>query len=62
MCSMFGYRSQFDELKGTVSTFKAVLLDADSKQEELSHEARDWIDKLKDAVYVVRSIRSPRSG
>lgn len=50
-CSMFGYESELQELKGTVSTIKAVLLDAEVKQQELSHEAKDWIDKLKDALY-----------
>ena len=50
-CSMFGYESELEELKGTVSTIKAVLLDAEAKQQELSHEAKDWIDKLKGAVY-----------
>ena len=51
ICSMFGYESDLEELKGTVSTVRAVLLDAEAKQVELSNEAQDWIDKLKYTVY-----------
>jgi len=53
ICSMFGYKSDLKELKGTVSTIRSVLLDAETKQQELSHEAKDWIEKLKDALYDV---------
>ncbi|KAL9238564.1 hypothetical protein vseg_012965 [Gypsophila vaccaria] len=53
ICSMFGYESQLDELKTTVFTIKSVLLDAESKYQELTHEGRDYIERLKDAVYDV---------
>ncbi|KAL9238563.1 hypothetical protein vseg_012964 [Gypsophila vaccaria] len=53
ICSMFGYESQLDELKTTVFTIKSVLLDAESKHQELTHEGRDYIERLKDAVYDV---------
>ena len=50
MASKFNYKSQLDDLQRTVCTVKAVLLDAENK-EELSHEARVWLQELKDAVY-----------
>ncbi|KAL2920518.1 Disease resistance protein RGA2 [Bienertia sinuspersici] len=50
ICDMWGYKSQLDDLKETVTTIQKVLLDADSRN-ELSNEERDYIDKLKDAVY-----------
>ncbi|KAL2920520.1 putative disease resistance protein RGA4 [Bienertia sinuspersici] len=50
VCDMWGYRSQLDDLKETVTTIQKVLLDADSRH-DLSNEERDYIDKLKDAVY-----------
>ncbi|KAL9238566.1 hypothetical protein vseg_012967 [Gypsophila vaccaria] len=53
ICSMFGYESQLDELKTTVFTIKSVLLDAESKHQELTHGGRDYIERLKDAVYNV---------
>lgn len=50
ICSNFGYKSELDDLQRTVSTVKAVLLDAQTKL-ELSNEAQLWIEDLKDAVY-----------
>ncbi|KAL2920514.1 putative disease resistance protein RGA4, partial [Bienertia sinuspersici] len=50
VCNMWGYKSQLDDLKETVSTIRKVLLDADARR-ELSYEERNYIDKLKDAVY-----------
>ncbi|KAL2929384.1 putative disease resistance protein RGA4 [Bienertia sinuspersici] len=47
---MWGYKSQLNDLKETVTTIQKVLLDADARR-ELSHEGRDYIDNLKDAVY-----------
>ncbi|GMJ13364.1 hypothetical protein like AT3G14470 [Hibiscus trionum] len=47
-----GVKQQLEKLKNTVSTIRAVLLDADQEQHDAkSHEARDWLGKLKDAVY-----------
>ncbi|XP_057247918.1 putative disease resistance protein RGA1 [Beta vulgaris subsp. vulgaris] len=50
ICSYFGYESQLADLQRTVSTVKAVLLDAETKL-ELSNEAQLWIEELKDAIY-----------
>ncbi|CAO2839103.1 unnamed protein product [Amaranthus hypochondriacus] len=50
MASKFNYKSKLDDLQRTVCTVKAVLLDAENK-EELSNEARVWLQELKDAVY-----------
>ncbi|XP_074312698.1 putative disease resistance protein RGA1 isoform X2 [Silene latifolia] len=50
---MLGYESKLDELAVTVSTIKSVLLDAESKHQELSNEGRNYIDRLKEAVYDV---------
>ncbi|XP_074286086.1 putative disease resistance protein RGA1 [Silene latifolia] len=56
ICAMFGYESQLDELAVTVSTIKAVLLDADLKHQELTHGGREFIERLKDAVYDVDDV------
>ncbi|KAK9690469.1 hypothetical protein RND81_09G129800 [Saponaria officinalis] len=53
ICSIFGYESELDDLKMTVFTIKYVLLDAESKQQELTHGGRDYIERLKEAVYDV---------
>ncbi|XP_074312709.1 putative disease resistance protein RGA1 [Silene latifolia] len=50
---MFGYESQLDDLKLTVSTIKCVLIDAESKHQELGHGGREYIERLKEAVYDV---------
>ncbi|XP_057247920.1 putative disease resistance protein RGA3 [Beta vulgaris subsp. vulgaris] len=50
ICSYFGYESQLADLQHTVSTVKAVLLDAETKL-ELSNAAQLWIEELKDAIY-----------
>ncbi|XP_074285878.1 putative disease resistance protein RGA1 [Silene latifolia] len=50
ICSIWGYESQLDELKNTITTIRLVLLDAESK-DQLSHEAQHYIQKLQDAVY-----------
>ncbi|XVE91891.1 hypothetical protein REPUB_Repub01dG0050500 [Reevesia pubescens] len=47
---VWGVKKELDKLKNTVSTIKAVLLDAE-EQHAKSHEVRDWLGKLKDAVY-----------
>lgn len=47
---VWGVKEQLEKLKNTVSTIKAVLLDAED-QHAKSHEVRDWLGKLKDAVY-----------
>ncbi|TYI93868.1 hypothetical protein E1A91_D02G164300v1 [Gossypium mustelinum] len=47
---VWGVKEQLEKLKNTVSAIKAVLLDAED-QHAKSHEVRDWLGKLKDAVY-----------
>ncbi|KAK9667066.1 hypothetical protein RND81_14G230000 [Saponaria officinalis] len=48
---MWGYKSQLDNLKDTITTIQQVLLDAESKDGKLGHEVEDYIRQLKDAVY-----------
>ncbi|KAK9667018.1 hypothetical protein RND81_14G226700 [Saponaria officinalis] len=51
ICSIWGYKSQLDNLRDTITTIRQVLLDAESKNGKLCHEAQDYILKLKNAVY-----------
>ncbi|KAL9231779.1 hypothetical protein vseg_006956 [Gypsophila vaccaria] len=51
VCSVWGYKSQIDDLKDTVTTIRQVLLDAESKHGQLGHKAEDYIRQLKAAVY-----------
>ncbi|XP_074284847.1 disease resistance protein RGA2-like [Silene latifolia] len=50
ICSLWGYKSELEDLKDTITTVRKVLLDAESKN-QLSHEAQHYIQKLQDAVY-----------
>ncbi|XP_074319568.1 putative disease resistance protein RGA1 [Silene latifolia] len=50
MWPMFGYKSELMKLQQTVSTIKAVLIDAETKK-VLSHEAQLYIEELKEAVF-----------
>ena len=50
ICGIWGYESQLESLKETVSTIQRVLLDAEAKR-ELSKEEQAYVKKLKDAVY-----------
>ncbi|TYJ12498.1 hypothetical protein E1A91_A11G355400v1 [Gossypium mustelinum] len=43
-------KDDLDDLKTTVSTIKAVLLDAEERS-VTSHLIKDWLEKLKDALY-----------
>ncbi|KAL8460027.1 hypothetical protein ACS0TY_031808 [Phlomoides rotata] len=43
-------KSEVTKLQNTLSTIKAVILDADEQQSK-NHEVRDWLEKLKIAVY-----------
>ncbi|KAL2921065.1 Disease resistance protein RGA2 [Bienertia sinuspersici] len=49
ICSLSLYKSRLDELQRTVATVMAVLRDAETK--ELTEEAQNYIEELKDAVY-----------
>uniref|UniRef100_A0A803MX12 Disease resistance N-terminal domain-containing protein n=1 Tax=Chenopodium quinoa TaxID=63459 RepID=A0A803MX12_CHEQI len=48
--SIWGYKSELEELKKTVSTITKVLLDADAKQ-VFTNEEQYWIEKLNEVVY-----------
>ncbi|KAB2006825.1 hypothetical protein ES319_D11G374700v1 [Gossypium barbadense] len=43
-------KDDLDDLKSTVSTIKAVLLDAEERS-VTSHHVKDWLEKLKDVLY-----------
>lgn len=47
---IYGVNKEMKKLENTLSTIKAVLLDAEEKQEK-SHLVQDWIRKLNDVVY-----------
>ncbi|KAM3752641.1 hypothetical protein ACB098_03G034600 [Castanea mollissima] len=50
--SIWAVKDEFQKLKGTLSTIEAVLKDAEKKQEQdMNHQLRDWLTKLRDAVY-----------
>ena len=45
-----GVKTEIENLKSTVSTIQAVLLDAE-KQSSHSHQIEDWLSKLKDVLH-----------
>ncbi|PRQ38991.1 putative P-loop containing nucleoside triphosphate hydrolase, leucine-rich repeat domain, L [Rosa chinensis] len=47
---VYGVNKEMKKLENTLSTIKAVLLDAEEKQEK-SHLVQDWIRKLSEVVY-----------
>ncbi|XP_050273623.1 putative disease resistance protein RGA3 isoform X1 [Quercus robur] len=50
--SICAVKDEFQKLKGTLSTIEAVFKDAEEKQDK-NHQLRDWLTKLRDAVYDV---------
>ena len=46
----FGVKIEIENLKNTVSTVQAVILDAE-KQSSHSHLIKDWLRKLKDVLH-----------
>ncbi|XP_039044407.1 putative disease resistance protein RGA3 [Hibiscus syriacus] len=46
----WNFKDDLDDLKSTISAIKAVLLDAE-KQSVTSELVKDWLAKLKDAMY-----------
>uniref|UniRef100_A0A7N2R0U5 Rx N-terminal domain-containing protein n=1 Tax=Quercus lobata TaxID=97700 RepID=A0A7N2R0U5_QUELO len=48
--SIWAVKDEFQKLKDTLSTIEAVLKDAEKKQ-DMNHQLRDWLTKLRDAVY-----------
>uniref|UniRef100_A0A7C9D980 Disease resistance N-terminal domain-containing protein n=1 Tax=Opuntia streptacantha TaxID=393608 RepID=A0A7C9D980_OPUST len=52
LCSAWKYESELEKLERTVSTIKAVILDAEAKHEQhFSHQKQLWVKELKDALY-----------
>ncbi|XP_074287813.1 putative disease resistance protein RGA3 [Silene latifolia] len=51
VCSISNCKSELDDLQNTVETVKAVLMDADAKQDSLNFQEKNYIQELKDAVY-----------
>ncbi|KAL6327853.1 hypothetical protein AAG906_026527 [Vitis piasezkii] len=47
---MYGVQGELRKLENTLSTVRAVLLDAE-EQQETSHAVADWVRRLKDVVY-----------
>jgi hypothetical protein len=47
---LWGFKDELKKLGNTVSTIQAVLLDAEEQQAK-SHLVKDWLGKLKDAMY-----------
>jgi Leucine-rich repeat (LRR) protein len=48
---LWGVEGELKSLMNTVSTIKAVLLDAEDKQAAGDHAIKDWLGKLKDVIY-----------
>ncbi|XP_039044412.1 putative disease resistance protein RGA3 [Hibiscus syriacus] len=51
----WNFKDDHDDLKSTISAIKAVLLDAE-KQSVTSELVKDWLAKLKDAMYDVEDL------
>nr|ADD17347.1 resistance protein XiR1.2 [Vitis arizonica] len=50
--SMYGVPKEMTKLNGKLGTIKAVLLDAEEKQQQQSNRAvKDWVRRLKGVVY-----------
>ncbi|XP_044465551.1 putative disease resistance protein RGA4 [Mangifera indica] len=47
---LWDLKSNLRRLEGTMSTLKAVLMDAERKQTQ-DHQLRDWLGKLRDVFY-----------
>jgi Leucine-rich repeat (LRR) protein len=48
--SLWGVQDELDYIKSSVSRIQAVLQDA-AEQQSQSNQVRDWLEKLKDAIY-----------
>ncbi|MCI04693.1 NBS-LRR resistance protein [Trifolium medium] len=46
-----GVMNELERLKNTVESIRAVLLDAEEKQEEQNHAVQNWVRRLKDVLY-----------
>ncbi|XP_075667826.1 putative disease resistance protein RGA1 [Castanea sativa] len=52
IASLWDVEAELENIKNTVSTIQAVLRDA-AEQQTHSYQVKDWLEKLKDAVYEV---------
>ena len=50
VASLWDVEAELENIKNTVSTIQAVLRDA-AKQQSHSDQVKDWLEKLKEAVY-----------
>ncbi|KAK9989159.1 hypothetical protein SO802_029398 [Lithocarpus litseifolius] len=48
--SIWGFKAELEKMNRTVSTIRAVLHDAEEQQDE-NHQVKDWLLKLRDAVF-----------
>ena len=48
--SLWDVEAELENIKNTLSSIQAVLQDA-AEQQSHNHQVRDWLEKLKDAVY-----------
>ncbi|XP_074285733.1 uncharacterized protein LOC141611169 isoform X4 [Silene latifolia] len=51
VCSISSCKSELDDLQNTVEIVRAVLMDADAKQDSLNCQEQVYVKELKDAVY-----------
>ncbi|XP_059656006.1 putative disease resistance protein RGA4 [Cornus florida] len=47
---VWGMKDELEKIRNTVSTIRAVLLDAE-EQQATNHEVEDWLEKLNDAFH-----------
>ncbi|CAK8560224.1 unnamed protein product [Lathyrus sativus] len=48
---IYGVKNELERLKNTVESIRAVLLDAEEKQETQNHAVRNWVRRLNDVLY-----------
>ncbi|XP_034679165.1 putative disease resistance protein RGA4 [Vitis riparia] len=49
--SMYGVPKEMTKLNGKLGTIKAVLLDAEEKQQQSNHAVKDWVRRFRGVVY-----------
>ena len=55
--SIWGFKDDLEKMSNTVSTIQAVLEDAEDQQVQ-SSQVRDWLTKLRDAVFDAEDLLS----
>ncbi|MCH79482.1 CC-NBS-LRR resistance protein [Trifolium medium] len=48
---IYGVMDELERLKNTVESIRAVLLDAEDKQEEQNHAVQNWVRRLKEVFF-----------